>query len=236
MIWIVIFVDGIVHVCYHKTIMEGVFMKKLLSISICLLICLTSICVFGACKQKDQSLSEAEALASVTTAVQNFQTETTIEATADMGLVGSMIFAKNEEGSYTNMWGAEIWTRTENDVVYQYSVYSMEFNGEEVTTYTKSVDDGEDSFFDMSDVELTEESTFVRGSVAGARKTIIFKFIEEGEVCFAIYVIENDKIISFSIASEMGVTQMAMTFKYGADANIPELPTVDAEGNEIIWD
>ena len=211
-------------------------MKKLLSISFCLLLCLTSMCVLSACKIQEKPLSEESSLTAITTAINNLSSKTTLEVKMNMGILGTMVVAQNDEGSYVDMMGTQMWTKTEDGVVYQYTVFTMEILGEEITSYTKGeyVEEDEE-YFDVEDIELQEGATFVSGSLAGSKKTIVYQLVEDDQVSTGTYVIENDLLVSFSVESD-GVTQVAITFKYDADVNIPELPTVDAEGNEIVWE
>ena len=223
--------------------------KRILNLFLALSLFIPCMLGLVACKDKTSSseenslssitLSEADSLSSITSAISKIETKTIFEVTKDMGLIGKTVYAKNEEGSYGEIMGLKSWTRTEDGVTYQYSISSFEFNGEEITRYTKTeYDDNNDMgvSFDTSEYELSEDSTFVSGSVEGSKKIIVYSMVEDTQTMLIEYTIENDLITSILMKSEQGVYIAALTFKYDADVNIPPLPIQDSEENEIVWE
>ena len=52
---------------------------------------------------------------------------------------------------------------------------------------------------------------------------------------FETFVIENDLIVSMVMTNENGVSAGFVTVKYDENTNIPPLPTLDGNNEEIVW-
>lgn len=215
-------------------------MKKFFKVVLCLLLCIMPCVMLSACKKDPPlgpvTLTEQQAEDLIVKALSNLESKNN-EIKSSMGLLGSITIATTPEVTYTksNMFGGcvEVWTKLDNNVLYDFSKTTMDFDGETFITYEKSIADTSDD--EDVDVSKPETAEFVSAQEECGITTIIYSIDEDGEVSVVTYTIQNELITKMEVTAD-GELQATITLKYDTDVVIPEMPTVDTDNNPIVWE
>lgn len=200
-------------------------MKKVLSISFCLMLFISSLLMLTACEVKPKPVSQVEVEKLLTSAVSKMVNEKVVKI--NMPSMG-FIAIKSDTISYFNFMGMESWEKLENDNMYEYSI--IDFNSEK--TYTKKLvipnSENDDNLFETDmdmDVDAFKDAEFVEASLVKDEYSISYKLEEGGEKLTYTYVITNKKIKEISVRS--GLISMSMQFEFGEHVlnQIPQIPT-----------
>ncbi len=217
--------------------------NKFLTFALTLMLCLSSVFVLGACKEKPVEIGEAEAMQQVQAALQHLNEVESCKISLNT-ILGSGYIIANAEMQYSNMEFISIpkesWVIKEGDASYRYekAKYLVD-EGEteyEQYEYTKTfvpVIDGETSDESLGVIEMLNEAVFSSASKLNGEFSISFSVEEEGQMILLTCVIKDGMFES--ITSGVGFSALSMIFEYG-DIVVPELPTVDENSQPIVWE
>ena len=212
--------------------------RKFLSIALCLMLCFSSMLIFGACKEKPVKIGEVEAANELSTAMANLVSENSIKIYSDNFLfMGQFTLIATEDMAYTKMdlFASESWTKKEGDNWYVYSVANISETETPNLQYIKqlvptSENESLDETFDLLD--MLNEATFSSGSKLKGEITISYSTVEDGVATKLTCKIADGKLKSFTVGS--GFLSMTINFEFGDHlcAQIPAVPS----GAGIVWD
>jgi len=204
-------------------------MKKLLSISLSLMLCLTAVVFFG-CEPKAKPVSEVEASNILTTAMANMETENALKIhSSNFMFMGEFVTIASETESYTNFMGVESWTKQESGNWYAYSKTITEIADTPEIIYTKQLIPTENGEVDEDNLsmiwEMLEESEFEEASLLKDVYSISFEVEEDGDEATITFKVQDETLKAIEISA--GKYTMSIEFEFGASVleDMPEIPT-----------
>jgi len=223
--------------------------KKFLTLVLSLTLCLSSAFIFGACKEKPIPVAEAAAMESFNTAMTNMDNETAVKMSMSLfGVEAKTIISESKIYAYSTD-AMEMWI-TKNENVYEaFTIENISENEIPEYTYSKSIyhaialdeKSSYDLLMQMGQTNLSggEDATFefVSATELNGELTVNLKFtVLEGFELTATFTIKNHVFNSMTI--NMFGFSMRYNFTYGAEVlnEIPEIPTINKEGDPMIWD
>ncbi len=205
-------------------------MKKFLSICFCLMLCVTSICVFGACEAKPKPVSQTVAEQELAVAMNAMYGADAAKITGGGWLTG-MVVIMSDDVNYSNFWG-ESWTVVEGGYTYEYSIMEMEFNGEPMTQAVKRLVLTEHESYEEDEIgdilQMFENMEFVSASELKGEITISYTVVEEDVPTKISFVVKGGVIKSITIGE--GLFSVILNLEFGDHIQIPERPT------NVEWD
>ena len=150
-------------------------MKKFLSISFCLLLCLSLTLIFSACKEKSKPVAEAAAMESLNVAIENLNNEKAVKMSYNF-LGEKMIMVVSENINYSYITDTlESWAIKEGELYHNYTISNNSIWGESGYQYVKTaspaidkegvfdseiLEDFDFSLDDLSEMEFVKASEF----------------------------------------------------------------------------
>ncbi|MBR4998260.1 MAG: hypothetical protein IKY10_00110 [Clostridia bacterium] len=201
-------------------------MKKFISISFCLMLCLTAVFMFAGCKEKPKPVAQDIAEQKLSVALNKFYDATAIKAVGS-GLVDDTIVIMANDYTYhkSTMYGLEeMWTVKEGDYFYKYAI---EY-GEE-TSYTKRLVLTEHEELDnelISMIDLIDEMVYASATELNGEITVNYNVEDDDEGIIKLgFVVKNESLKSMTM-SIFGI-KATFSFEYGESVlnNLPETPT-----------
>ena len=182
------------------------------------------------------TLTQAKAQQVITNARNNMSTKDTYEMLmmVESQKVKHYAYTPTQGYLYTLFLSEiECWAIEEDGVMYQYTI-------ENQTTYTKALADTSDTEDDgegWHEYEPSETMEFVSAEELSGTTTIIYQFYDEDfdKNMIVTYKIKNNVIISINQTNEQGAIYVTVAYKYGAEVQVPALPTKMPNGSPIIW-
>ena len=216
--------------------------RKILSITICLMFCLSSIFVFGACgKEKAKEVSEVVAMDAFNKASVNMEDEEVVKMTCDIPFGGKMTYIFSQNKTYINVPDeSEMWMIKNGDVYDQYLIENVgieEIEYEYIKSIVPAVEDvdktsfenvfnnggmGEDLLGDLVSLK------FLNASELNGELTINFSLmIDESPLFTYSFKIKDNVFIGMKI-NVFGVI-MNYAIEYGEQylEEIPEVPNYE---------
>ena len=208
--------------------------RKIISFVICVMLCLSSLSVFAACKDENGTISKAKAKRELYAA---FQTVKNSDA----------VFMKTEnETGYVSIYASEnlcfeefesngnqTWSEKEGDYWYDYDKYT-DFVGEQPTIkFVKrlSLDIKEDPRVALSaSLQQYTHNVFSKASKEKDELKVVYKKIQEGKTVNFTYVVKKGKLQS--IQGGIDAEAFTVTLKYGQEA----VDSVPIKPSGVEWD
>ena len=221
--------------------------NKFLTIALSLMLCLSSMFIFGACKDEPVPVPEAAAMETFNTAMTNMENEDAVKMTYSlMGYELSMVASEEQIYMYSTDT-IESWSVKNGEVFDQYTIVNVSTSGTPEYEYVKSIVPAVEAtnsgslneLFDEligEDLDLTALK-FAKASKLNGELTIKFDIVADEDMSLQyIFKIKDDKLVSISMEM-MGMT-MSFKLSYGASLleEIPERPTLDFNNQPIVWD
>ena len=223
--------------------------RKFLSVAICLMLCLSSMFMFTACKEKPTKISRDEAVAAFDSAMETMAEAEGIKITANVMGISQMVCIGTEAGSYINLHAEESfveggnvetfvidienWITEEEGVWVNYSLLTMAENGGEpvVETSDKTVLQDMQSMFEneqLKGFDLLNFDNYVQASTLKGEISIVFA----SEGFSATAKIVNGTLVAVDM-SQYGLTA-TFYFTYGDFSE--EIPSIPQDGDNLTWD
>lgn len=205
-------------------------MKKFLSICFCLMLCLTSLCVFSACEAKPKPVSQAVAEQELAVAMNSLYSADVAKITGG-GLLTGMVVIMSDDVTYSNFFG-ESWQVQEGANTYEYSIFEYELDDEPITEYVKRLVLTEHEDVDGDELssvfEMFENMTFSSANELKGEITINYTVVEEDVPTKLSFVVKGGVIKSITVGE--GLFSVVFNLEFGDHVQVPERPT------NVEWD
>lgn len=208
--------------------------RKILSFVICLMLCLSAMSVFTACKEEDNTLSKSKAERELAVAFAAIETadDVLMEVNTE---VGKLIFFASENSYFYEdpLIGNQTWSEKESGIWYDYAKY-IEYIGEQpAIKFVKrlSLDIKEDPRLSISaySQKLTEK-VFLKAIKEKGEIKITYKEIQEGTTIKYTYIVVGGKLQTIEV--DAGNSDSSITYMYNQDA----IDNTTRKPNSVEWD